>query len=70
MPIVRVTTWDGQDEQQVRELMIALTDAVLRVTGAPRDKITVLVEEIPRACWAEGGSVGTDPDFAVASRQH
>lgn len=69
MPIVHLTTWSPQSDDTARELMEALTDTVARVTGAPLDKITVLISEIPRNRWAEGGAIGDDPDFAVRSRQ-
>ncbi len=71
MPILHVTTWSPQSDDTARELMEALTDTVARVTGAPLDKITVLISEIPRNRWAEGGALGDDPDFARKSRgQH
>lgn len=69
MPIVHVTTWAPQNDATARELMEALTETVRAVTGAPLDKITVLISEIPRNRWAEGGVLGDDPDFVVKSRQ-
>lgn len=69
MPIVHVTTWSPQSDDTARELMEALTDTVHRVTSAPLDRITVLISEIPRNRWAEGGAIGDDPDFALKSRQ-
>ncbi|MDH2391185.1 tautomerase family protein [Streptomyces sp. HNM0663] len=69
MPIISVTTWDGQDDAQARELMEELTRTVRRVTGAPLDKITVYVQEVPRDRWAEGGALGSDPDFPELSRR-
>lgn len=69
MPIINVTTWKGQTDEQARELMTALTHTVQEVTGAPLDKITVYIHEIPRNRWAEGGSLGSDADFPTASRR-
>ncbi|MGW2474465.1 MULTISPECIES: tautomerase family protein [unclassified Streptomyces] len=69
MPIISVTTWDGQDDAQVQELMEELTRTVRRVTGAPLDKITVYVQEVPRNRWAEGGALGSDPEFPKLSRR-
>lgn len=69
MPIINVTTWDGQTDEQARQLMTALTKTMKDVTGAPLDKITVYIQEIPRNRWAEAGSLGSDPDFPIASRQ-
>ncbi|MCC0095964.1 MULTISPECIES: tautomerase family protein [Streptomyces] len=69
MPIISVTTWDGQDDAQCRELVEELTRTVRKVTGAPLDKITVYVQEVPRNRWAEGGALGSDPEFPVLSRR-
>ncbi|MFD7835692.1 4-oxalocrotonate tautomerase family protein [Streptomyces sp. NPDC059761] len=69
MPIISVTTWDGQDDAQCRELMEELTRTVRKVTGAPLDKITVYVQEVPRNRWTEGGALGSDPEFPMLSRR-
>lgn len=67
MPIISVTTWPSEDDK-AQELIAELTDTTRRVTGAPLDKITVYINEIPRNRWAEGGALGSDPNFADLSR--
>ena len=69
MPIVSVTTWPGKTDEESKTLVEELTATVRRVTGAPLDKITVFIQEIPRNRWAEGGALGDDPDFARLSRR-
>jgi 4-oxalocrotonate tautomerase len=69
MPIVTVTTWPSQSDDQCKTLVEELTSTVQRVTGAPLDKITVYIHEVPRNRWAEGGALGSDPDFARLSRR-
>ena len=69
MPIIKVTTWEGQDDSEARELLVELTKTTRRVTGAPLDKISVFIEEIPKNRWAEAGSLGSDADFPIASRR-
>jgi 4-oxalocrotonate tautomerase len=49
--------------------MEELTRTVRRVTGAPLDKITVYIQEVPRNRWAEGGALGSDPKFPELSRR-
>jgi 4-oxalocrotonate tautomerase len=68
MPIVSVTTWPGEDGK-AQELMEELTRTVQRVTGAPLDKITVYINEIPKNRWSEGGALGTNPEFGELSRR-
>lgn len=65
MPIISVTTWDGQDDAQSQELLEELTRTVRRVTGAPLDKITVYIQEVPRNRWAEG-----EPSAATRSSRN
>ena len=69
MPIISVTTWDGQDDAQSQELMEELTRTVRRVTGAPLDKIKVYIQEVPRNRWAEGGALGSDAKVPELSRR-
>jgi 4-oxalocrotonate tautomerase len=68
MPILSITTWPGTDEQ-AKKLMTELTDTMRRVTGAPLDKITVYIHEVPQDRWSEGGAIGSDPQFAELSRR-
>lgn len=68
MPIVSVTTWPGENGK-AQELMEELTRTVARVTGAPLDKITVYINEIPKNRWSEGGALGNDPEFGELSRR-
>ena len=52
-----------------QELIEELTATVHRVIGAPLDKITVFIQEIPQNRWGEGGVLGTNPEFAELSRR-
>ncbi len=69
MPLITVTTWPNQTDEQCRVLIEELTSTVHRVTGAPLDKITVYIHEVPPNRWGEGGALGSNPDFARLSRR-
>jgi 4-oxalocrotonate tautomerase len=69
MPLITVTTWPNQTDEQCRALIEALTSTVQQVTGAPLDKITVYIHEVPQNRWGEGGALGSDRDFARLSRR-
>ncbi|MFI9269869.1 4-oxalocrotonate tautomerase family protein [Kitasatospora sp. NPDC052896] len=69
MPILTVTTWPNQTDEKCQELIEELTTTVHKVTGAPFDKITVYINEIPQNRWGEGGVLGTNPEFAELSRR-
>lgn len=67
MPIIKVTTWKSDNQQLKEQLVKELTKTVHSVTGAPMPKITVFIEEIPNTQWAEGGVLGSEPDFLTRS---
>jgi 4-oxalocrotonate tautomerase len=69
MPFISVTTWPTLGDTQSKALIEALTDTVHEVVGAPLDKITVVINEIPQSRWGEGGVLGSDPDFPALSRR-
>jgi 4-oxalocrotonate tautomerase len=69
MPILSMTTWPNQTDEKCQELIEELTQTVHRVIGAPLDKITVYVNEIPQNRWGEGGVIGTNPEFTELSRR-
>jgi 4-oxalocrotonate tautomerase len=50
-------------------LLRNITRVVHETTGAPLDKITVYVQEVAPADWADAGSIGSEKDFAQASRR-
>jgi 4-oxalocrotonate tautomerase family enzyme len=48
---------EGRSFEQRQELVAAITDAVHRVGGSPRDRITVVVNDVPAANWGRGGEL-------------
>jgi 4-oxalocrotonate tautomerase len=68
MPIVNIITW--QTPKEVKQKMILeITRIIHETTGAPLDKITVYLQEVNKADWAEAGTFGDDPDFGKKSRR-
>jgi 4-oxalocrotonate tautomerase len=68
MPIINITTWPTPPEIK-EKMMIAITQVIHEVTGAPLDKITVLIQEVEKNSWCEAGALGSDPQFATKSRR-
>lgn len=52
MPIVRVTMFEGRDEETKDKLARELADAVAEHTGNSFDEIHVIFDEVPRASWS------------------
>jgi len=69
MPILTMTTWPGLDDEKSQVLIERLTDVVHETTGAPLDKITVLIQEVAQSRWGEGGVLGNHPEFLALSRR-
>ena len=69
MPFISVTTWPTLSDEKCQALIEVLTQAVHDVAGAPLDKIVVVINEIPRNRWGEGGVLGSNPEFPELSRR-
>ncbi|EEH67451.1 MULTISPECIES: 2-hydroxymuconate tautomerase [Acinetobacter] len=69
MPVIHITTWPLKDENQVESLMEDVTHAVHKNTGAPLDKISVILSEVSPSRWSDAGVLGTDISFQTKSRR-
>ena len=69
MPFVSVTTWPTLGDDKSRQLIEALTHTVHEVSGAPLDKIIVVIQEVPTNRWGEAGVLGSHPEFPTLSRR-
>lgn len=54
MPLVQVTLAQGRSPEQLRVLIGKLTEAVVDAVGAPKQKVRVVVYEVPATHWAAG----------------
>ncbi|WP_375541345.1 4-oxalocrotonate tautomerase [Paenibacillus sp. L3-i20] len=55
MPIVTIQMMEGRTPEQVRSLISSVTDTIAEQLNAPRERIRVLVTEIPPTHWGIGG---------------
>lgn len=69
MPVIQVTTWKINNEQNVQLLIEDITRAVYEHCGAPLDKISVIINEVSPSRWADAGITGNDPTFPQQSRR-
>ncbi|WP_108881278.1 2-hydroxymuconate tautomerase [Anderseniella sp. Alg231-50] len=60
MPIIRVEMFKGRSREQKRELVEALTDAMVNTTGASRDAVWVVLSDVEKEDWGFGGKLGVD----------
>ena len=57
MPVVIVKMLEGRTIEQKRGLVEAVTEAVMKHTGAPAEHIDVIIEDRPRSNWAKAGKL-------------
>jgi 4-oxalocrotonate tautomerase len=64
MPLITVQMFPGRTPEQKAELAQRLTEVFIETCGRPGqspDGVWVMIDEVPRDHWAEGGKLGT-PD--------
>lgn len=69
MPVIQISTFEIADEAKATEILEAITQTMHAVTGIPLDKISVYLQEIRPARWADAGVPGSASDFATKSRR-
>ena len=55
MPTLRVELMEGRTAEQKKELVKALTEAVVRTLGSKPESVDILLFDIERHDWATGG---------------
>jgi 4-oxalocrotonate tautomerase len=57
MPFISVKMLRGRSDQQKRDLVKAMTDAMVEICGAPEEGTMVVLEEFEPDQWAVGGTM-------------
>lgn len=55
MPIVDVTIFKGRTPEAKKNMMKAVTEAIVETLGAPRQDVRVIIREIERENFTVGG---------------
>ncbi|MBE3569204.1 MAG: 4-oxalocrotonate tautomerase [Bacillales bacterium] len=55
MPYVTVKMLEGRTDEQKKALVEKVTEAVAETTGAPKEKVTVFIEEMSKNHYAVAG---------------
>jgi 4-oxalocrotonate tautomerase len=59
MPLVRIETWPIPAEKK-RALIAGVTDAVVEAVGCPQQAVEVMLFEVDKENWAQGGVCHAD----------
>jgi 4-oxalocrotonate tautomerase len=60
MPVVTVQMWTGRSREQKRNLVRAITDAMVQYAGAKPTNLHVILQEVPKEDWALAGVLGDE----------
>ena len=55
MPIVTVKMIEGRTDEQKRELVEQVTEAVSKTVDAPKENVFIVIEEMKKSDYAIGG---------------
>ena len=60
MPIVNLQIIEGRSNKQVKEVIQNMTDTISTTLDVPKERVRVLVTEIPKTHWGTGGVLKSD----------
>jgi len=60
MPIVNLKIIEGRSNKQVKEVIQNMTDTISTTLDVPKERVRVLVTEVPKTHWGTGGVLKSD----------
>jgi 4-oxalocrotonate tautomerase len=60
MPVIQITISQGRSVEQKRELIKVLTKETARIMKTSEEKIRILIYEVSKENWGNGGVIGLD----------
>lgn len=60
MPIVQIELLEGRTIEQKRSLVEKVTQAIIESTGAPAEKISIIIRDMPKENYANAGKLACD----------
>ncbi|ODA41272.1 2-hydroxymuconate tautomerase [Desulfosporosinus sp. BG] len=60
MPIVHVELLEGRTLTQKRLLVEKVTQAIVEATGAPAERVSIIIRDMPKENYANAGKLASD----------
>lgn len=60
MPFVIVEFWEGRTVEQKRNLVKAITDAMVEHGGCKPEHLHVVIHDVPKESWGRAGVLSVD----------
>ena len=61
MPNITIQWYAGRTEQQRREIVAAITDAMVRIGKTTPDQVHIVFQDVEKAYWGVNGKLASDP---------
>lgn len=61
MPVVRVSWFEGKNQEQKAKVAAEITESIARHTGTAADYIYVIFDDVKASDWAGGGKLFGEP---------
>lgn len=55
MPLAQITIMEGRDSQMKASLIREVTEAISKSISAPKERIRVVIYEVPKSNWGIAG---------------
>ena len=69
MPFAQIYLQEGRSEEQLDAVLEKVTDALVEAVGAPREKVRVWIQEVPKSPLTLRRAVVTDLPRLVSCAQ-
>jgi 4-oxalocrotonate tautomerase len=60
MPNITVQWFAGRTDQQKRELVTAITDAMVKIGKTTPDQVHIVFQDIEKSSWGHNGKLASD----------
>ncbi len=60
MPVVTIDMWEGRSVAQKRELVKAMTKAMVDIAGVNPETLHIIIREVPKTNWGRNGVLSSD----------
>lgn len=60
MPLVQIQMIEGRTEDQKREVIKSVSEALVKSTGSPIEAVRVIIQEVPSTNWGKNGLPAKD----------
>jgi 4-oxalocrotonate tautomerase len=60
MPTIRIDMFEGRTPEQKKNLVKAITQAVVDTLGNKPESVDIILTDIPRSNWATGGELWSE----------